>query len=116
MKRLWRPILVGALAGLLLFAFALLFSAGGHNLVLLMIFFPWAMLLTTLLPQLPWWPVVFALFAIEGPVYGLVYGLIVGKLQQRKIAFWSLLFMVHILGVVWCFVFDAKESWRVLFR
>ena len=115
MQKVWRPILIGIVVSLLLFAFAVAFSGGGHNFVLLMIFFPWAMLLTTLMPQLPWWPTVFALFALEGPVYGLI----VGSVKRRGFAFWttvSLILLVHVLGVVWCFVFDVKESWWILFR
>jgi hypothetical protein len=108
-------ILIGILVSLLLFAFAAAFSAGGHNFLLLTIFFPWAMLLTALSPQLPWWPTVFALFALEGSAYGLI----LGSVQRRRFAFWttvSLILLVHVLGVVFCFVFDVKESWRILFR
>ena len=111
----WRPVIYGIPLTVLLFVFGALFSAGGHNFTLMMMLFPWAILLGILLPQFAWWLPFVMLVLLQFPTYVLVPGLIGGG----KRTFWitvSLIALIHILGVVWCFVVDSRESWRILFR
>lgn len=113
--RLLKSILVGISVGVPLFLFGLVFSAGGEDLALMMVLFPWAMLVSSLFPQLPWWPAVFGLFAIQFPVYAVV----LRPMSKSKLEFWGttlVILLIHILGVVWCFVVDPRESWRILTR
>ena len=111
----WQPILVGLLIGVVLAVCGVLFSGGGHNFAFMMVFFPWAMLLSTLFTEFAWWPIVVGLILLQFPLYGALPSM-VGK---GRAAFWGavgLLVVIHVLGIVWCFVFDRSESWRILFR
>jgi len=114
-SKFWRPTLFGTLATIVLFWVGAFFSAGGHNFALMMVFFPWAMMLTGFLVPFAWWVPFALLVALQFPVYGMVLSVASG----RKLSLWGLVGLValiHLLGVIWCFVFDATESWRILLR
>lgn len=113
MSWFWRTILFGGLAAVVLLIFGGLFSAGGENFALLMVFFPWAMMLGRLAPHLAWWlPFLFLVLA-QFPLYGVV----IGSQRESKSLFWSalaLVALIHAAGVVWCFAFDSTGGWRIL--
>lgn len=111
----WRPILFGLLLSVLLSTCGALFSAGGHNFALMMVFFPWAMLLSHVFTPFAWWLPFVALVALQFPLYAVVPGLIGGG----RLVHWGTVCVVvvlHLLGIVWCFLIDPTESWRILFR
>ena len=104
----------GVLVALVLLLFGGIFSAGGHNFALLMVFFPWAMMLGRLSPILAWWLPFLLLVFVQFPLYGIV----VGSQRESKPLFWgafALVALIHVAGVVWCFAFDTTGSWRILF-
>jgi uncharacterized membrane protein len=114
MRISWQPVLLGLLVGVVLGVCGALFSAGGHNFALMMIFFPWAMLLGSLFTQLPWLPFV-VLVLLQFPIY---FSLPRMRGKERT-TFWTavcVLTLIHLSGIVWCFVADRSESWRILFR
>ena len=115
MRNLLRPILVGIVVGVVLAVCGAVFSAGGHNFVLMMVFFPWPMLLVGLFTQLAWWLPFVVLVLVQFPIY-FVLPRLVGK---ARAAFWGtvvVLALVHLAGIVLCFATDRSDSWRVLLR
>ena len=113
--RIGRLVLIGIVVGVVLAVCGAVLSAGGHNFALMMVFFPWAMLLAGSFTQLAWWLPFVVLVLLQFPIY-LVLPHVVGK---ARAAFWatiSVLALVHIAGIVLCFAEEHSESWRVLFR
>ena len=111
----WRSVLLGLLVSVLLGVCGALFSAGGHNFALMMMFFPWAMMLGSLFSRSEWWWLFVVLGLLQFPIY-CALPRIVGK---QRITFWGavcVLGIIHLCGIVWCFVIDGSESWRILFR
>lgn len=110
-----RSILFGLGVGLVLAVSGAFLSAGGHNFSLMMVFFPWAMLLGSSFGSFAWWLPFVVLVLLQFPIYfSLTHAF--GK---ERAAFWAamaVLILVHTLGVVWCFVAAPAESWRILFR
>jgi hypothetical protein len=107
--------LVGSFVGVLLLVVGGVFSAGGHNFALIMVFFPWAMLLSGTFTQLNSWLPFLVLALIQFPVYFALPRMFAGGRAQ----FWAtvgVLALVHTAGVILCFVADRSESWRILFR
>jgi hypothetical protein len=107
--------LFGILVGVLLSVCGAFFSAGGHNFALMMLFFPWAMLLSSSFTQLMWWLPFLVLALIQFPVYFALPGMV----NQGRARFWGtvgVLALVHASGVILCFAADRSESWRILFR
>ena len=112
-RRFWRPVLSGILAAVVLLALGGLLSAGGHNFALMMVFFPWAMMLSMLSAHFAWWLPFLLLVAVQFPLYGIV----LNSQQKGSSSFWVVLALItlfHMAGVVWCFVFDESGSWRIL--
>jgi hypothetical protein len=106
--------LFGLLAAVVLLVLGGIFSAGGHNFALLMVFFPWAMMLGRLSPRLAWWLPFLLLLAVQFPLYSII----LGPRRERSPSFWwafALVALFHVAGVVWCFALDDTRSWRVLF-
>lgn len=113
MRNLWRPVLVGIVVGVVLAICGAVFSAGGHNFVLMMVFFPWVMLLAGLFTQLAWWLPFVVLVLLQFPIY-FVLPRLVGK---GRGFFWStvsVLALVHLAGIAMCFATDRADSWKVL--
>jgi hypothetical protein len=107
--------LFGFLVGVLLLVCGGLFSAGGHNFALMMVFFPWAMLLRGAFSQLTSWLPFLILVLVQFPLYFVLPGMV----AQGRARFWAtvgVLALVHTAGVMLCFTADRSESWRVLFN
>ena len=115
MRNLLRPVLFGIVVGVVLALFGAVFSAGGHNFSLMMLFFPWAMLLAVSIPQLTWWLPFLVLVLVQFPIY-FVLPRVVGNGRTTFWAIVSVLALVHIAGIILCFSADRSESWRILFR
>ena len=111
----FRPILFGVLVGVLLLVVGGLFSAGGHNFALMMVFFPWASLLGFTFTQLITWLPFLILVFVQFPVYFALPGMV----ARERAGFWAVvgvLALVHIAGVILCFAADRSQSWRIFFR
>ena len=111
----FRPILFGLLVGVLLLVFGGLFSAGGHNFALIMVFFPWAGLLSSTFTKLTSVLPFLVVALIQFPVYFALPGMV----DRGRRGFWAtvaVLVLVHTAGVILCFAADSSESWRILFR
>ena len=113
--RIGRLVLLGIVVGVVLSLCGAVLSAGGHNFALMMLFFPWPMLLAASFKQLVWWLPFVVLVLLQFPIY-FVLPRMVGN---GRATFWgvvTVLALVHIAGIVLCFVEDRSESWRVLLR
>ena len=68
--RIGRLVLFGIVLGVVLAVCGAVLSAGGHNFVLMMLFFPWPMLLASLFTQLPCshWSTSLESFCVSQPI------------------------------------------------
>ena len=110
-----RLVLFGIVLAVVLSVCGALLSAGGHNFALMMVLFPWAMLLAGSFTQLAWWLPFVVLVLLQFPIY-FVLPRVVGK---GRAVFWgaiTVLALVHVAGIVWCFAEDRSDSWKLLFR
>ena len=113
--RIGRLVLFGTVLGIALAVCGAVLSAGGHNFVLMMLFFPWPMLLASSFRQLAWWLPFVVLVLLQFPIY-FVLPPVVGNGRSTFWGIVTVLALVHIAGIVLCFAADRSESWRVLFR
>jgi hypothetical protein len=113
MRDFLRPILLGIVVGVVLAVCGAVFSAGGHNFVLMMVFFPWTMLIVGFVAQLAWWLPFVVLVLVQFPIYFVLPRLV----GQGRRALWGtigVLALVHLGGIVLCFAADRSDSWRAL--
>ena len=111
MRKRWLFLIVGILLTPLFWLLGAFLSGGGHNYAMMVVFFPWGMLLDLSFEGLPWRAVGMPVFAIQFPIYGFLLGY--AQEKRRAVPLLGILLIVHILAVLVCFAIDPKSSWRL---
>jgi hypothetical protein len=108
MPKRWLFLIVGIIAAPLFWLLGALMSGGGHSYAMMIVFFPWSMLLSLSSEGLSWWGVGLPVMAIQFPVYGLSLGY--AKEKRRLALILIAIVIAHILAVLWCFAIDPRSS------
>jgi hypothetical protein len=96
---LWSPVSIGCLLTPVLYVFGIFISAGGYNYGLMILLFPYAMVLKLLFESFPWY-LVLPVFFLQFPFYGLMIALADRKAIFRPIVI--TLAMAHVLMAALC--------------
>jgi hypothetical protein len=111
MRKIWLFLIIGILATPLLWLLGAFLSGGGHNYAMMIVTFPWGMLLDLSFEGLSWWAIGMPVFAIQFPLYGLLLGY--AREKRRLVPCLIALSAMHVLAVLLCFAIDPKSSWKL---
>jgi hypothetical protein len=103
----WPPIIVGVVATPVCYVLAAFLSGGGHYLYLMILLFPYAMLLGSLIENISWF-VTLPLFALQFPLYGAAFGAASVGDRFRPIAVG--LAVAHFIAVMLGFVVEYVQQ------